>query len=68
MKKLSNNNLATELHKNPTKARFINAVPQCSVKPLSKAVTSILKLMYKQIKPNNSKIILLARTKKLVCY
>ena len=44
-----------KLHKNPIKFRFIIAAPNCSVKPLSKAVTKILKLFYRQIEKYNSK-------------
>ena len=44
-----------KLHKNPSKARFIIAAPKCSVKPLSKAVTAALKLMYKQVENYNYK-------------
>ena len=42
-------------HINPTKARFIIAVPKCSVKTLSIAVTAALKLIYKQIENYNFK-------------
>ena len=38
-----------KLHKNPLKFRFIIAAPKCSVKPLSKAVTSVFLLFYNQI-------------------
>ena len=38
-----------KLHKNPLKFRFIIAVPQCSLKPLSKAITSVFRLFYNQI-------------------
>ena len=55
-KKLPNIYWSPKLHKHLCKARFIIAAPQCSVKPLSKAVTSVLKLMYKQIETYNSKI------------
>ena len=44
-----------KLHKNPIKFRFIIAAPNCSVNPLSKAVTKILKLFYRQIEKYNSK-------------
>ena len=43
------------MHKNPTKSRFIIAAPICSVKPLSKAVTSIFKMFHKQIEAYNKK-------------
>ena len=42
-------------HKNPSKARFIIASPKCSIKPLSRALTSIFKLFYKQIEAYNLK-------------
>ena len=35
------------IYKNPTKTRFIIALPECPAKPLSKALTAGLKLMYK---------------------
>ena len=38
-----------KLHKKPTKARFIIASKHCSTKPLSKAVSSVFKLIYAQI-------------------
>ena len=42
-----------KLHKNPSKARFIIAAPKCSLKPLSKAITSVLKLMFSQLQSYN---------------
>ena len=44
-----------KMHKNPIKFRFIIAAPKCSVKPLSKSITSIFKLFYKQIEAYNKK-------------
>ena len=44
-----------KLHKNPVKFRFIIAAPNCSIKPLSKAITKIFKLFYKQIETYNTK-------------
>ena len=44
------------LRKHPSKARFIHAVPQCSINFLPKAVTAVLKLMYKEIETYNSKL------------
>ena len=44
-----------KLHKNPIKFRFIIAAPNCSVKPLSKAVTKFFKLFYRQIEKYNEK-------------
>ena len=53
--KLPNIYWTPKLHKNPSKSRFIIAAPKCSVKPLSKAVTAALKLLYKQIENYNYK-------------
>ena len=39
-----------ELHKQPAVSRLVIAAPKCSVKPLSKALISILRLIFKQIK------------------
>ena len=44
-----------KLHKNPIKFRFIIAAPDCSMKPLAKAVTKLFKLFYKQIERYNEK-------------
>ena len=44
-----------KLHKNPIKFRFIIAAPNCSVKPLSQAVTTIFRLFYRQIETYNAK-------------
>ena len=38
-----------KLHKTPAKVRFIVGATHCSLKPLSMAVTSALKILYKQI-------------------
>ena len=54
-RKLPNIYWTPKLHKTPSKARFIIAAPRCSVKPLSKAVTAALKLIYKQIENYNYK-------------
>ena len=35
------------IYENPTKTRFIIALPECPAKPLSKALTAGLKLIYK---------------------
>ena len=44
------------MHKNPIRFRFIIAAPKCSIKPLSKAVTSFyLRLFYNQIEHYNLK-------------
>ena len=37
-----------KMHKSPTGFRFIIASPTCSIKPLSKDITSIFKLFYKK--------------------
>ena len=44
-----------KLHKTPIKSRFIIASKKCSVKQLSKDVTSIFKLAYNQIERYNQK-------------
>ena len=44
-----------KLHKSPPKPRFIIAAPNNAVKPLSKAVTSILKLFFHQIEAYHKK-------------
>ena len=41
------------MHKNPTKARFIIAAPRCSLKPLSKALAAVFKLIYQQVESYN---------------
>ena len=43
------------MHKSPIKARFIIASPKSSIKPLSKAITSIFRLFFRQIKSYNDK-------------
>ena len=53
-KKFPNIYWTPKLQKNLSKARFIIAAPQCSVKPLIKSVTSVLKLMDKQRETYNS--------------
>ena len=37
------------MHKNPVSFRFIIASPVCSIKPLSKDITSIFKLFYEKV-------------------
>ena len=44
-----------KLHKNPVKFRFIIASKQCTVKPLSKDISSIFSLFNKQIERYNKK-------------
>ena len=44
-----------KLHKNPIKARFIIASQKCTVKKLSKDITSIFKLAYEQVERYNHK-------------
>ena len=44
-----------KLHKNSIKGRFIFAATKCSVKPLSKAATGALTLIYNQIENYNFK-------------
>ena len=54
-RKVSNIYWTPKLHKHSSKARYIIAAPQCSVKSLSEAVTSVLKLMYKRLENYDSK-------------
>ena len=54
-KKLPHIYWTPKLHKNPLKFRFIIAAPNCSIKPLSKAITKIFKLFYRQVETYNSK-------------
>ena len=44
-----------KLHKNPSKSRFIIASPVSSLKPLTKGVTSVFKLFFKQIERYSNK-------------
>ena len=44
-----------KMHKTPCKFRFIIAAPKCSIKPLNKAITAILKLLFHQIQRYNEK-------------
>ena len=44
-----------KLHKSPFKARFIIAAPNNALKPLSKALTAILKLFFHQIESYHKK-------------
>ena len=39
-----------KMHKNPVDSRFIVASAKCSTKPLSKAVSTVFKLIFKQIR------------------
>ena len=43
--------------KNPNKASLIIAVPKCSLKPLSKSITSAFKLIYNQVRFYNKIVI-----------
>ena len=52
-----------KLHKKPLKFRFIIAAPRCSVKPLSKAITSVFQQFYKQVENYNSKLRYYSSTK-----
>ena len=38
-----------KMHKNPINFCFIIAFPVCSIKPVSKDITSILKLVYEKV-------------------
>ena len=44
-----------KLHKTPIKFRFIIAAPNCSIKPLAKSLTKLLKLFYRQMENYNKK-------------
>lgn len=44
-----------KLNQNPTKARIIITAPKCLVKPMWKAVTAALKLMFNQIEHYKTK-------------
>ena len=43
------------MHKNPIKARFIIASPKSSIKPLASTITSIFRLLSRQIQTYNHK-------------
>ena len=47
-----------KMHKNPVSFRFIIASPVCSIKPLSKDITSMFKLFYEKVKrfPTKGKV------------
>lgn len=60
-KKLPNIHWTPKLHKHLFKVTFIKIALQCSFKPLYKAVTSVLKFTYKQIKTYSSKIYYFSR-------
>ena len=53
-KKLPNNYWTFEFSEDSSKARLLIGAPQCFIKLLSKAVTAVLKLMYRQIEKYNS--------------
>ena len=44
-----------KMHKNPASFRFIIASPVCSIKPLSKDITSIFKLFYEKVERYHTK-------------
>ena len=44
-----------KMHKNPISFRFIIASPVCSIKPLSKDITSIFKLFYEKVERYHTK-------------
>ena len=48
MEKTRNIYRTPKLPKHPSKAKFMIPAPQYSVKPLSKILTAVLKLFYKQ--------------------
>ena len=53
------------LHKTPSKVRFIVATVQYSLKPHSKAVSSALKILYKQIEAYHTKSFFVSGAKTL---
>ena len=54
-KKLPHIYWTPKLHKTPIKFRFIIAAPDCSIKPLSRTITKMFKLFYRQIEQYNAK-------------
>ena len=44
-----------KMHKNPIRFRFIIASPVCSIKPLPKDITTILKLLYEKVERYHTK-------------
>ena len=53
MKKLPLMYWIPKIHKTPTKSRFIVAGVKCTVKPLAKSITTVLKKFYEQIENYN---------------
>ena len=45
----------SKIHKNPIKARFIIASPKSSIKPLARTITSIFRVLFRQIQTYNNK-------------
>ena len=45
----------TKIHKNPIKARFIIASPKSAMKRLARTMTSIFRLLFRQIQTYNDK-------------
>ena len=62
-KKLPHIYWTPKLHKNPLKFRFIIAAPNCSMKPLSKAITKIFRLFYRQVETYNAKSFFFSQVK-----
>ena len=62
-KKLPHIYWTPKLHKNPIKFRFIIAAPDCSIKPLSKAITKIFRLFYRQVETYNAKSLFYSQVK-----
>ena len=54
-KKLPSIDQTPSFNKHSSKARFMITVPKCSIKPLSIAVTTVVKLMHKQRKTYDSR-------------
>ena len=62
-KKLPHIYWTPKLHKTPLKFRFIIAAPDCSIKPLSKAITKIFRLFYRQVETYNAKSLFYSQVK-----
>ena len=52
-----------KLHKSSTKTRSIIAARKCSIKPLSKSINSVYKLMFKQIESYYKQVSFFSRVK-----
>ena len=50
------------MYKNPVKARFIIASPKCFIKPFDRTITSMFRLVFRQIQINIDKCRFLGST------